>query len=85
MSEFRKKPTGVQMIPSPFADPHPSNETESVKELALQVLKRHGYTAGDLDFLLYEGQGGTPGDDDPDLERAIGVLGSLRERGESIR
>jgi hypothetical protein len=22
---------------------------------ALAVLKRHGYTAGDLDFLLYEG------------------------------
>lgn len=54
------------------------------RQRALAILRRHGYTAGDLDFLLYEGQGGTPGDDDPELEEAIGVLGNLRQRGIAI-
>jgi hypothetical protein len=44
---------------------------------ALAVLKRHGYTAGDLDFLLYEGQGSTPGDDDPELRRSHRCPGPL--------
>lgn len=71
-------------MPSPFSGPDPSNDVEAVRDRALLVLKRHGYSAGDLDFLLYEGQGGAPGDDDPDLERAIGILGLLREQGRSI-
>lgn len=67
------------MPSSPSSDP--TNNHEALREQALAVLRRHGYTPGDLDFLLYEGQAGTPGDDDPELEEAIGVLGSLRERG----
>lgn len=55
------------------------------KAAALAVLERHGYGEGDLDFLLYEGQGGTPGDDDPDLETAIGVLARLREERLQMR
>lgn len=69
-----------------MTEPDPARsdaDTRAVDE-ALAVLKRHGYTAGDLDFLLYEGQGSTPGDDDPELEGAIGVLGRLRERGQRI-
>lgn len=65
-------------------DPAPSDADTRAVDEALAVLKRHGYTAGDLDFLLYEGQGSTPGDDDPELEGAIGVLGRLRERGQRI-
>ena len=52
---------------------------------ALDVLRRHSYSAGDLDFLLFEGQAGTPGDDDPDLEEAIGILGRAREAGFVVR
>lgn len=69
------------MPSSPFSDSQPSTDHDALREQALAILRRHGYTPGDLDFLLYEGQGGTPGDDDPELEEAIGVLGSLRERG----
>jgi hypothetical protein len=54
-------------------------------EKALAVFRRHGYTAGDLDYLLYEGQAGTPGDDDPDLEEALSILGTLREAGFVVR
>ena len=63
--------------------PRSDADTRAVDE-ALAILKRHGYTAGDLDFLLYEGQGGAPGEDDPELEGAIGVLGRLIERGQRI-
>ena len=52
---------------------------------ALAILDRHGYGPGDLDFLLYEGQGGAPGDADPDLETAVGMLARLREAGIAIR
>ncbi len=69
------------MVSSPLSDAQPNEPHEALREQALGVFRRHGYTAGDLDFLLYEGQGGTPGDDDPELEEAIGILGSLRERG----
>lgn len=65
-------------------DPARSDADTRAGDEALAVLNRHGYTAGDLDFLLYEGQGGAPGDDDPELEGAIGVLGRLRERGQRI-
>ena len=53
-------------------------------EGALAVLRRHHYSPGDLDFLLFEGQAGTPGDGDPDLEEAIGILGRLREAGFAV-
>lgn len=53
-------------------------------ERALQVFKRHGYTSGDLDFLLYEGAD-APGMDDPELDAALGVLGKLREAGFVVR
>lgn len=57
--------------------------TERIRK-ALATLARHGYTASDLDFLQFEGQGGMPGDDDPELEEAIGVLGHLREAGFAV-
>ncbi|MEO8538701.1 MAG: hypothetical protein ABI577_03100 [bacterium] len=69
------------MAPSPFSDAERTTDQESLRDRALDILRRHGYSSGDLDFLLYEGQGGTPGDDDPELEEAIGILGTLRERG----
>ena len=69
-----------------MTEPDPARsdaDTRAVDE-ALAILKRHGYTAGDLDFLLYEGQGGAPGEDDPELEGTIGVLGRLGESGQRI-
>lgn len=63
---------------------HVPDTAEAIRE-ALEILERHGYGAGDLDFLLYEGQGGAPGDADPDLETAVGLLGRLREAGIAIR
>lgn len=63
---------------------HVPDTAEAIRD-ALEILERHGYGAGDLDFLLYEGQGGVPGDGDPDLETAIGLLGRLREAGIEIR
>lgn len=63
----------------------PASESDLLlRDTALSILRRHGYTAGDLDFLLYEGQAGTPGDDDPEMEEAIGILGNLRQRGIAI-
>lgn len=63
----------------------PASESDLLlRDTALAILRRHGYTAGDLDFLLYEGQAGTPGDDDPEMEEAIGILGNLRQRGIAI-
>lgn len=63
---------------------HVPDTAEAIRE-ALEILDRFGYTAGDLDFLLYEGQTAVPADADPDLETAIGLLGRLREAGIAIR
>ncbi len=62
---------------------HVPDTQEAIRD-ALDILRRHGYSAGDLDFLLYEGQGGAPGDHDPDLEVAVGMLARLREAGIDI-
>lgn len=63
---------------------HVPDTAEALRD-ALEILARHGYTAGDLDFLLYEGQGAEPADADPDLETAIGMLARLREAGIPIQ
>ena len=63
---------------------HVPDTAEAIRE-ALEILGRFGYGAGDLDFLLYEGQALVPADGDPDLETAIGLLGGLREAGIAIR
>lgn len=63
---------------------HVPDTAEALRN-ALEILARHGYGSGDLDFLLYEGQAGVPGDADPDLETAVGLLGRLREAGIAIR
>lgn len=63
---------------------HVPDTAEAIRD-ALEILDRHGYGPGDLDFLLYEGQTAVPGDGDPDLEIAVGMLGRLREAGIEIR
>mgnify|MGYP005834709155 FL=1 len=59
---------------------HVPNTQEAIRE-ALDVLDRYGYTAADLDFLLFEGQ---TTEHDPELESAIGLLARLREAGVKI-
>jgi len=51
------------------------------QEAIRQVLDRYGYTAADLDYLLYEGQ---VTEHDAELEEAIGLLARLREAGIKI-
>ncbi|GIW19267.1 hypothetical protein [Tepidiforma sp.] len=60
---------------------HVPDTQEAVRQ-ALDILERYGYTAGDLDYLLYEGQAH---ERDTELEEAIGLLARLREAGITIR
>jgi EAL domain-containing protein (putative c-di-GMP-specific phosphodiesterase class I) len=59
---------------------HVPDTQEAIRQ-ALEVLDRYGYSAADLDVLLFEGQST---EHDPDLEAAIGLLARLREAGVKI-
>jgi hypothetical protein len=63
---------------APIANP------EAALAQALAVLARHGWAAGDLDYLLYEGQAQDHSEGDPEFDAAIGILGRLREAGVHI-
>jgi len=59
---------------------HVPDTQEAIRQ-ALEILDRYGYTAADLDYLLYEGQ---TTEHDAELEEAIGLLARLREAGIKI-
>lgn len=62
---------------------HVPDTQEAIRQ-ALEILDRYGYSAADLDYLIFEGQSGTPGDHDSELDEAIGLLARLREAGIKI-
>jgi hypothetical protein len=51
---------------------------EAEREWARHVLRRHGYSEGDLDYLLFAGPGTPRGDDVPELQQAVELLARLR-------
>lgn len=53
---------------------------DAEREAALHVLRRRGYTADDLDYLLFAGPGTGRSEDDPELARAVETLARLRTR-----
>jgi hypothetical protein len=56
-------------------------DTDEALRSSLEAFRKHGWTAGDLDFLLYEAQSGDPGEGDGAFYRALDVLSRLREAG----
>ncbi|MFN0095019.1 MAG: hypothetical protein ACKVVT_09625 [Dehalococcoidia bacterium] len=62
----------------------PAPTDEAVRE-ALAVLGRRGFTAGDLDFLLYEGQYDDELQADVEFGAALDVLSRRREAGLPVR
>jgi hypothetical protein len=59
-------------------------DVAETQRCALAVLKRHGWTPGDLDYLLYEAAAGDPGEGDDAFAGALDVLARMREAGVTI-
>jgi hypothetical protein len=60
-------------------------DVEGTMRECLAAFRRHGWTAADLDYLLYEAQSGDPGGDDPEFAAAMDTLSRLREAGVAIK
>jgi len=60
-------------------------DVEGTVRECLAVFRRHGWTAADLDYLLYEAQSGDPGEGDPEFAAAMDTLSRLREAGVAIK
>ena len=55
-----------------------SARNEAAREAALHVLRRHGYTARDLDYLLFARFGNEDAGTESDLRQAAETLARLR-------
>ena len=56
-----------------------ADDPNDARAAAIAVLARHGWTEGDLDYLIYEAQAEDPGEGDPDFDAAVALLLKLRK------